>query len=58
VAELLAFIRRFGITDIVSWGIPPGIHPDEMSAPLELLVSAVIPKVRRALGQENPGQVK
>ena len=49
VAELVGFIRRFGITDIVSWGIPPGIHPDAMAAPLELLIGAVIPRVRLAV---------
>lgn len=50
VAELTGFIRRFGMTDIVSWGIPPGIHPDEMAAPLERLIREVIPRVRAAVG--------
>jgi alkanesulfonate monooxygenase SsuD/methylene tetrahydromethanopterin reductase-like flavin-dependent oxidoreductase (luciferase family) len=32
VAELVAFIKTYGITDIVTWGVPPGIRPQDMTA--------------------------
>ncbi|MEZ5599306.1 MAG: LLM class flavin-dependent oxidoreductase, partial [Pseudomonadales bacterium] len=38
VQELTDFIRRFGITDIVSWGLPPGLDAEVMQAPLERLI--------------------
>jgi alkanesulfonate monooxygenase SsuD/methylene tetrahydromethanopterin reductase-like flavin-dependent oxidoreductase (luciferase family) len=50
VAELVDFIRRFGITDIVTWGIPPGMHPDQMAEPYELLIKTIIPQVRAVVG--------
>ncbi|MEZ5599218.1 MAG: hypothetical protein R3E84_23070, partial [Pseudomonadales bacterium] len=50
VQELTDFIRRFGITDIVSWGLPPGLDAEVMQAPLERLIGEVIPQVRAAVG--------
>ena len=35
VAELSAFIAEHGITDMVTWGVPPGIRPEDMTASLE-----------------------
>lgn len=53
VDELVSFIRVFGITDIVTWGLPPGIPVSQMQAPLELLIREVIPRVRAAIGQST-----
>lgn len=49
VAELTAFIEEFGITDLVTWGAPPGLRPAQMNASLERLIRDVVPKVRQAL---------
>jgi len=48
-AEILSFVRELGITDIVSWGAPPGVRPEEMNTSLERLFRTVVPKVREAL---------
>ena len=32
VEELVSFIRAFGITDLVSMAVPPGLGPEQMSA--------------------------
>jgi len=55
VDELVSFIREFGITDLVTWGLPPGISGRQMQAPLERLIGEVIPKVRAAIGQDAGG---
>ena len=41
VAELSAFIRDFGLTDLVTWGVPPGMRPDQMAPSLERFVRDV-----------------
>ncbi|MGE3779694.1 MAG: hypothetical protein AB7F89_21070, partial [Pirellulaceae bacterium] len=48
VRELCGFIREFGITDMVTWGAPPGLHPERMNASLERLAREVLPRVREA----------
>ncbi len=48
VKELSAFIKEYGLTDIVSWGVPPGMTPDEMSPSLERYARDVVPRVRQA----------
>jgi len=45
VAELKSFIATFGITDIVSSGLPPGVSPDYMATNLERLATEVIPRL-------------
>lgn len=47
--EILSFVRDLGITDIVTWGAPPGIRPQEMNKSLERLFRTVVPNVREAL---------
>jgi hypothetical protein len=37
---------EFGITDIVSAGLPPGVDPEFMARNLERLANEVLPKVR------------
>ncbi len=49
VAELVAFIKTYGITDIVTWGVPPGIHPQDMTASLAAFATQVVPRVRSVI---------
>ena len=44
--ELSAFIDMYGITDIATSGLPPGIEPEFMAANLERLASEVIPNLK------------
>ena len=46
VAELAAFIEEYGLTDIVSWAVPPGMRPDEMNSSLERFARDVAPRLR------------
>ncbi len=46
VAELRSFIDDFGITDIATSGLPPGIDPEMMNQNLERLASEVLPRIR------------
>ncbi len=46
VAELSAFIEEYGLTDIVSWGVPPGMKPEEMNPSLERYARDVAPRLR------------
>jgi alkanesulfonate monooxygenase SsuD/methylene tetrahydromethanopterin reductase-like flavin-dependent oxidoreductase (luciferase family) len=48
VAELSAFIREYGVTDLVTWGVPPGLKPDQMAPHLERFVRDVAPRLRAA----------
>ena len=49
VAELTAYIRDFGITDLVTWGAAPGLAPSLMNASLERFARNVVPRVRAAV---------
>ena len=46
VAELPSFIEEYGLTDIVSWAVPPGMRPDEMNPSLERYARDVAPRLR------------
>jgi len=46
VTQLRAFVDDFGITDIATSGLPPGISPDYMGVNLERLAKEVIPQLR------------
>ena len=46
VAELAAFIREYALTDIVTWAVPPGMRPEQMSASLERFARNVAPRLR------------
>ena len=48
VVEIQRMRDQFGITDIVSAGLPPGVDPDFMAANLERLAADVLPRVRAA----------
>ncbi len=47
--ELVSFITTYGITDLVTWGAPPGMAPSVMNDSLERFVTRVIPRVRSAV---------
>ncbi|MDH5288698.1 MAG: LLM class flavin-dependent oxidoreductase [Acidimicrobiia bacterium] len=49
VAELTSYIQEFGITDLVTWGAPPGMAPSVMNASLERFARSVVPRVRAAV---------
>ena len=46
VAELCAFIREYGMTDIVSMAVPPGLRAEQMQSSLERLFRDVVPRVK------------
>ena len=50
VAQLSTFIEEYGLTDIVSWAVPPGLRPDDMSASLERYARDVAPCLRARFG--------
>ena len=49
VAELKSFIREFGITDIVTMAVPPGLRADKMGGSMQLLFSEVVPRLKEEL---------
>ncbi len=46
VAELSAYIKAFGVTDLVLWGAPPGISPDVLLPSIERFITEVAPRLR------------
>ncbi len=46
VAGLAAFIREYGLTDVVTWAVPPGLRPDQMAGSLERFARDVAPRLR------------
>jgi hypothetical protein len=46
VEQLAAFIREFGLTDLVTWAVPPGMRPDQMNPALERYALGVVPRLR------------
>lgn len=46
VAELQQFIDTFGITDIVSMAVPPGLRSAQMQPSLEKLFTEVVPRLK------------
>ena len=49
VAELKHFIQTFGITDIVSMAVPPGMRTGDMHDSLERLFTQVVPRLKQEL---------
>jgi alkanesulfonate monooxygenase SsuD/methylene tetrahydromethanopterin reductase-like flavin-dependent oxidoreductase (luciferase family) len=47
VAELSAFIDEHGITDLVTWAVPPGLRPQQMNPSLERFAREVVPRLRQ-----------
>jgi alkanesulfonate monooxygenase SsuD/methylene tetrahydromethanopterin reductase-like flavin-dependent oxidoreductase (luciferase family) len=48
--QVVEFVRRFGITDLVGWAAPPGILPEQTNGNLERFARDVVPRVRARLG--------
>lgn len=51
VETLKTFIEDFGITDIVTMAVPPGLRAEQMSPSLERLFTQVVPRLKAELGQ-------
>ncbi len=49
VAELTSYIRRYGLTDVVTWGSAPGLQPAVLSPSMERFATDVVPRVRAGL---------
>ncbi|MDG2111347.1 MAG: LLM class flavin-dependent oxidoreductase [Actinomycetota bacterium] len=49
VDELVSFINTYGLTDVVTWGAPPGMAPSLMNPSLERFARDVVPRVRAAI---------
>lgn len=45
-AQLSEFIERYGITDLITWGAPPGLRPEQMNPSLQRFASDVMPVLR------------
>ena len=56
VTQLQQFIADFGITDIVTLAVPPGLRPEEMADSLEALFTRVVPRLTE-LVQRSPSAV-
>jgi len=46
VAELSSYVRDHGITDLVTWAVPPGVRPAQMAPHLERFARDVVPRLR------------
>jgi alkanesulfonate monooxygenase SsuD/methylene tetrahydromethanopterin reductase-like flavin-dependent oxidoreductase (luciferase family) len=51
VTELTAFIQRYGLTDVVTWGSAPGLPPAALTPSMERFAAEVVPQVRAALAR-------
>ena len=50
VEQLKTFITDFGITDITTMAVPPGLRADQMALSLEKLFGEVAPRVKKEIG--------
>ncbi len=48
VAELSHFIAEHGLTDLVTWAVPPGLRPEQMNPSLERFARDVVPRLKKA----------
>jgi hypothetical protein len=49
VAELTALMGEHGITDLVTWGGPPGLAPSVLNTSIERFATEVVPRVKANL---------
>lgn len=49
VDQLKEFVTTFGITDIVTMAVPPGLRPSQMARSLERLFAEVVPSLKAEL---------
>ena len=54
VAELTGYIRRYGLTDVVTWGSAPGLPPASLTPSMERFAADVVPRVRAELATATP----
>ncbi|MFN0091630.1 MAG: LLM class flavin-dependent oxidoreductase [Acidimicrobiales bacterium] len=47
--ELVSFVEEYGLTDVSTAGLPPGVDPAVMGANLERIANEVLPAVRARL---------
>ena len=52
VAEICTFVREFGITDMATMAVPPGLRAVQMNSSLERLFRDVVPRVKAELGSD------
>jgi alkanesulfonate monooxygenase SsuD/methylene tetrahydromethanopterin reductase-like flavin-dependent oxidoreductase (luciferase family) len=50
VDELSAYIKDHGITDLVTWAVPPGLRPGDVRDSLEQFATDVAPRLKAAAG--------
>ena len=53
VDQLVEFAQAFGITDLVSMAVPPGLRAEQMTQSLEALFTRVSPRVKAILGNQS-----
>ncbi|MBT6665739.1 MAG: LLM class flavin-dependent oxidoreductase [Gammaproteobacteria bacterium] len=51
VEQLVNFITKFGVTDIVTMAVPPGLRADQMTDSLQMLFTRVAPRVKALIAQ-------
>ena len=51
IEQIVSFARRYGVTDMVTMAVPPGLRPADMSQSLERLFRDVAPRVKAQLAQ-------
>ena len=51
MTELCAFIREFGMKDIVTMAVPPWLRAEQMQDSLERLFRDVIPRVKAEISE-------
>ena len=49
IDQIIEFVKKFGITDIVSMAVPPGLSVEQMAPSLERLFRDVVPQVKESL---------
>jgi len=47
---LTSFIEYYGITDVGTWGCPPGFHPEQMNESFERFADGVLPTLHERFG--------
>jgi alkanesulfonate monooxygenase SsuD/methylene tetrahydromethanopterin reductase-like flavin-dependent oxidoreductase (luciferase family) len=56
--QLSSFIAAHGITDLVTWAVPPGLRPEQMNSSLERFARDVAPRLRAADAVADRSAVK
>ncbi|MGE0415514.1 MAG: LLM class flavin-dependent oxidoreductase [Acetobacteraceae bacterium] len=54
VDQMAAFIREYGLTDVVTWAVPPGMRPKQMNDSLEKFARDVAPRLRTMFPGDAP----